>query len=220
MGRGAGKLLAALRTWPDVADAIPGARALDVGASTGGFTQVLLAAGACSVLALDVGRGQLAPELARDPRVVERSGTSIRDVRPGDLGGPFDVVVADLSFISLTLVIGSLAAQLADRGNIIVLVKPQFEVGQQRIGRRGVVRQPELRRAALSQVVTSAEAVGLHPHGVGVSPITGGAGNVEYLLWLRADPSATMTGEIPETMGGIPEMAGEMLAGTAGEDAP
>lgn len=193
VGRGALKLVAALETWPPVAARVAGSRALDVGASTGGFTQVLLRHGAAEVVALDVGHGQLVPELARDSRVTDRSGTSIRDVGPTDLGGPFDIVVADLSFISLRLVVAALAAQLAAGADAIVLVKPQFEVGRERLGSDGVVTSSQQRQEAVVGVLEAAQQWGLHAHGIRESPIHGGSGNVEYLLWLRLEPSATMT---------------------------
>ncbi len=180
VSRAAGKLLGGLAALdgPDVA----GRRCLDVGASTGGFTQVLLDRGAAQVTALDVGTGQLVRALADDPRVVERSGVSVRGLTPADLGGRFDVVVADLSFISLRLVLDTLAGLLADDGDAVLLVKPQFEVGRSRLGKRGVVRSARDRRAALHGVLEAAEAAGLTPGGLAVSPVEGGEGNTEYLL--------------------------------------
>ena len=133
VGRAALKLLRALELWPiDVA----GRRCLDVGASTGGFTQVLLEQGASQVTALDVGHGQLAELLARDPRVVDLQGTNIRDVDAVSLGGPFDLVVCDLSFISLTVALPAIRPLVADGGDLVVLVKPQFEVGREQLGRQ------------------------------------------------------------------------------------
>lgn len=200
VGRGALKLVAALEAWPPVAARVAGSLALDVGASTGGFTQVLLRHGAAQVVALDVGHGQLVPELAQDPRVTDRSGTSIRDMGPTDLGGPFDIVVADLSFISLRLVVGALAAQLASGGHAVVLVKPQFEVGRERLGSDGVVTSSQQRQEVVEGVLLAARECGLHAHGIRESPVHGGAGNVEYLLWLRPEPSATMTAVVIDTL--------------------
>lgn len=196
VGRGALKLIAALDAW---AVPVAGRRCLDIGASTGGFTQVLLERGATHVVALDVGHDQLHPMLSADPRVTRMDGTSIRDAGPVDLGGRFGVIVADLSFISLTLVLARIAALLIEpepphgpAGDAVLLVKPQFEVGRQRLGRRGIVTRPEHRRAAVWQVLEAARSAGLHPHGIMRSPVQGGTGNTEYLLWLRQMPSARM----------------------------
>lgn len=193
VGRAAHKLLAALETFGPRGLSATGRDCLDVGASTGGFTQVLLAAGARHVVALDVGHGQLAPAVAGDPRVTERSGTSIRDVGPGDLGGPFALVVADLSFISLVLVLPRLAEQTAVDGDLVLLVKPQFEVGRHALGRTGVVRSQQQRAQVLRRVLATATGLGLHPHGLRASPVTGQQGNQEYLLWLARRTTGMMT---------------------------
>lgn len=193
VGRAAHKLAAALAAWgPEGLDA-SGRRCIDVGASTGGFTQVLLAAGATTVVAVDVGHGQLAPELARDPRVEELSGTTVRGLRPDDIGGPGELVVADLSFISLALVMQDLRGLLAPGGDLVALVKPQFEVGRGRLNRQGVVTSPGDRETALLAVVAAVRECGLHVHGIRASPISGTTGNSEYLLWARSDPSDTMS---------------------------
>lgn len=161
-----------------------GRRCLDVGASTGGFTQVLLEAGAASVTALDVGHGQLVPELATDPRVIDLPGTNIRDVAPGDLGDPFDLVVADLSFISLALTLEPMRALTASEGDLVVLVKPQFEVGRDRLGRGGVVTSPHEHRRVLRDVHREARRQALSVVDGAPSPIDGTEGNREFLLWL------------------------------------
>jgi 23S rRNA (cytidine1920-2'-O)/16S rRNA (cytidine1409-2'-O)-methyltransferase len=181
VSRGGVKLTGALEQYPIE---IEGHVCLDVGASTGGFTQVLLRHGADHVIALDVGHGQLVPEVAEDPRVTERSGVNVRGVQPADLGGPADLVVADLSFISLQVVLGVLATLTTPDGDLVVLVKPQFEVGRDRLGHGGVVRSPGERARAIVEVATVAEASGLHPLDVRASPLRGTTGNVEYLLWL------------------------------------
>lgn len=192
VGRAAHKLLAALDLWGGDGLDPAGRRCLDVGASTGGFTQVLLAAGAAHVVALDVGHDQLVAELREDPRVEDRSGTTVRGVTAADLGCPFDVVVGDLSFISLTLVAAELAGLLAADGDLVVLVKPQFEVGRSKLSGAGLVLDPRDRARAVTGVLEACAREGLHPHGLARSPITGSTGNAEYLLWARSVPSDRM----------------------------
>ena len=154
-----------------------------MGASTGGFTQVLLEQGARSVLALDVGRGQLSPVIQDDPRVDERSGVNVRDVSAAELGGPFDLLVADLSFISLTIVLPALAALVHPGGDLVLLVKPQFEVGRDRLGSDGVVRSEQQRREAVEAVRSAARRDRLTVRRVVPSALSGASGNVEYFLW-------------------------------------
>jgi 23S rRNA (cytidine1920-2'-O)/16S rRNA (cytidine1409-2'-O)-methyltransferase len=194
VGRGAAKLrlaladLAALAT-PAASDPVPrslvvaGRRAIDVGASTGGFTQVLLESGASSVLALDVGHGQLARSIADDPRVDERSGVNVRQVDAAELGGPFDLLVADLSFISLTVVMPALVGLTRPGSDLLLLVKPQFEIGRERLGGDGVVRSEQQRREAVGAVRAAAEQCGLSVLRVVTSGLTGASGNVEFFLW-------------------------------------
>lgn len=190
VGRAAGKLVGAFEAFDLEAQ---GRRCLDIGACTGGFTQVLLEQGAEHVIALDVGHDQLAPEVSLDPRVEDRSGTTVRGITPEDIGGPVDLVVGDLSFISLRLVLPEIAGVLADNGEAVLLVKPQFEVGRGRVGRRGVVTSPEARGEALASVLQAAEDVGLSVLGLAVSPVRGAEGNREYLAHLtrRRDVGTT-----------------------------
>jgi len=183
VGRGAHKLAAALDQWDiDPRDA----RALDLGASTGGFTQVLLARGAKHVVALDVGHGQLHPSLAADERVLVVEGENARELtqqRAVDLGiRDVSLVVADLSFISLTQVIPPVVAAVGPT-QWVCLIKPQFEVGRERIA-RGIAKQADAHEKAIRAVLDTALGVGLEPRGLMVSPITGEAGNREYLCWL------------------------------------
>jgi 23S rRNA (cytidine1920-2'-O)/16S rRNA (cytidine1409-2'-O)-methyltransferase len=185
VSRGAAKLLGALDAFPAVA--VAGKRALDAGASTGGFTDVLLRRGAATVVAADVGYGQLAWRLRTDPRVVVVERTNVRTLTPDAIGGPVQLVVADLSFISLTLVLAPLAAVAEPGADLLMLVKPQFEAGRERVGRGGVVRDPETRRETVLVVAGAAVEAGLGVHGVTRSPLPGPAGNVEYFLWLRRD---------------------------------
>lgn len=182
VSRGGEKLDAALDAFGlDVA----GACALDAGSSTGGFTDCLLHRGASRVVAVDVGYGQLHERLRADSRVEVRERTDIRAVAANDVGGPFDVVVADLSFISLRTVLASLLALAAAGAPVVVLVKPQFEAGRQEVGRgRGIVRDPLVWRRVLDEVVGAALAQGARLVAATVSPITGAQGNVEFLVHL------------------------------------
>jgi len=165
---------------------VAGRRAMDVGASTGGFTDVLLRAGAASVVAVDVGYGQLDWRLRSDPRVRVLDRTNARNLTPEAIGEPVDLIVGDLSFISLRLVLPALTACAADGADLVLLVKPQFEVGRERLGSGGVVRDVTLHAAAVEDVARAAAELGLGVRGVVASPLPGPAGNVEYLLWLAA----------------------------------
>lgn len=187
--RGAEKLLGALAAFPDVDPA--GRTCLDAGASTGGFTDVLLDRGAAAVWAVDVGYGQLAWHLRQDPRVLVAERVNVRrltaDDVPAGLPGPVTLVVADVSFISLALVLPALADVSSPAADHLLLVKPQFEAGRDAVGKGGVVRDPEVWRKALLDVAHAAAACGLAPAGACVSPQSGPAGNVEFFWWLRAD---------------------------------
>jgi 23S rRNA (cytidine1920-2'-O)/16S rRNA (cytidine1409-2'-O)-methyltransferase len=180
--RGGYKIAAALDRFPIV---ISGRDALDVGASTGGFTDVLLQRGAARVIALDVGYGQLAETLRRDPRVIVMDRTNIRHVAPGDLPYRPSLVVIDASFISLKLVLPAVIAIAATPADIVALVKPQFEVGKGKVGKGGIVRDDGLRVQALTEVVAFARSIGLEAKGTIESPITGAAGNREFLTHFR-----------------------------------
>jgi 23S rRNA (cytidine1920-2'-O)/16S rRNA (cytidine1409-2'-O)-methyltransferase len=142
---------------------------------------------------VDVGHGQLAEELALDTRVIERSGYNIRDARAGDLGGPAELLVADLSFISLRLVLPVLGKLVEPTGDLVVLVKPQFEVGRERLGKGGIVRSAVNRARVIEEVVAAALACALTPKALCLSPIRGAAGNAEYLLWLTPRPEQGLT---------------------------
>ena len=164
---------------------VAGRRALDVGASTGGFTDVLLKRGAASVIALDVGYGQLAEKLRRDPRVIVMDRTNIRNVAPTDLPYAPDLIVIDASFISLRLVLPAAIELAAPKADLIALVKPQFEVGKGKVGKGGVVRDEALRKEALAGILAFASESGLEVVGSIESPIHGAAGNIEYLALMR-----------------------------------
>jgi 23S rRNA (cytidine1920-2'-O)/16S rRNA (cytidine1409-2'-O)-methyltransferase len=165
---------------------VAGRRCLDAGASTGGFTDVLLAAGAAEVVAVDVGYGQLDLRLRQDPRVVVLDRTNVRTLDPGQLGGRVELTVADLSFISLRLVLPALAGATRPDGDLLLLVKPQFEAGREAVGRGGVVRDPAARAAAVRAVADTGAALGLGVAGICPSPLPGPAGNLELFLHLRA----------------------------------
>lgn len=167
---------------------VSGARCLDAGASTGGFTQVLLERGAAHVLAVDVGHRQIADVVAQDARVTVREGTNVRDLTPADVGAPPDLVVGDLSFISLTLVVPVLLALTAQGGNLLLLVKPQFELGRDRLGASGVVSSPALRQECVLAVAATATDAGAVVRAVVPSALPGPSGNHEYFLWLVRGP--------------------------------
>lgn len=183
--RGATKLMGALAAFTPLGLVVSGRRCLDAGASTGGFTDVLLREGAREVVAVDVGYGQLAWSLQQDPRVVVRDRTNVRDLTLDLVGGPVDLVVADLSFISLRLVLPALIAVCAPGADLVLMVKPQFEVGREQLPSGGVVRDRLLRADAVLRIGAAAAEAGWGAAGVTASPLPGPAGNVEYFLWLR-----------------------------------
>jgi 23S rRNA (cytidine1920-2'-O)/16S rRNA (cytidine1409-2'-O)-methyltransferase len=184
VSRGAHKLLGALQAFEGAGLAVTGKRCLDAGASTGGFTDVLLRAGAAEVVAVDVGYGQLAWSLRTDERVRVLERTNVRYLEPDAIDGPAQLTVADLSFIGLRTVLPSLIRCTQTDGDLVLLVKPQFEVGRERLGPGGVVRDPELRAVSVFDVATAAQTLGVRIGGVVASPLPGPQGNVEFLLWL------------------------------------
>jgi len=183
VSRGGHKLAGALAAFTGLE--VAGKRCLDAGASTGGFTDVLLRAGAAHVVAADVGYGQLAWSLQTDERVTVLDRVNVRSLDPALVAPPPAVVVADLSFISLSLVLPALAACAAPDADFALMVKPQFEVGKGRVGAGGVVRNPEDRAAAVRSVCETAWSLGLGVRGVTASPLPGPSGNVEYFVWFQ-----------------------------------
>jgi 23S rRNA (cytidine1920-2'-O)/16S rRNA (cytidine1409-2'-O)-methyltransferase len=181
--RGARKLLGALEEFSELA--VSGRRCLDAGASTGGFTDVLLRRGATQVVAVDVGYGQLAWALRSDPRVLVHDRTNVRTLTPEQIGGAAELTVADLSFIPLELVLPALTACTTE--DLLPMVKPQFEVGRDRLGKGGVVRDPQAHADAVQQVAEAAWRLGWGTAGLARSPLPGPSGNVEFFLWLRRD---------------------------------
>jgi 23S rRNA (cytidine1920-2'-O)/16S rRNA (cytidine1409-2'-O)-methyltransferase len=184
VSRGAHKLLGALDAF---GIAVEGRRVLDAGASTGGFTEVLLSRGAAEVVAVDVGYGELAWSLRTDDRVKVHERTNVKTLTPEAIDGQVDLVVADLSFISLRLVLPALVACARDDAELLPMVKPQFEIGRERLGAGGVVRDPEHRVQTVLEVARAAASHGWGTAGVVASPLPGPAGNVEFFLWLRRD---------------------------------
>ncbi|HLH78153.1 MAG TPA: TlyA family RNA methyltransferase [Candidatus Binataceae bacterium] len=180
--RGAHKLQAALDRFPIT---VAGRLALDVGASTGGFTDLLLSRGARQVIALDVGYGQLAMRLRTDPRVIVMERCNVRFLTPQALPFAPELITIDASFISLRLVLPAIAAVAASHADIVPLIKPQFEVGKGQIGKGGVVRDIKLHQAAVEAVLQHARELGFATLGTVASPLKGPAGNQEYLAWLR-----------------------------------
>jgi len=211
VSRGAHKLIGALDTF---GISVAGRRCLDAGASTGGFTEVLLDRGAREVVAVDVGYGQLAWSLRSDARVVVIERTNARELSPDVIGGPVDVIVADLSFISLTTVLSALTGCASDNADMVPMVKPQFEVGRGQVGPGGVVRDPEQRAGAVLSVARRAEQLGWHTVGVTASPLPGPSGNIEYFLWLRAETDRAFSAD--ELTGAVHDaVAGQSEAGPA-----
>ena len=198
VSRGGHKLAGALDVFGPRGLGVAGSRCLDAGASTGGFTDVLLRRGARAVVAVDVGYGQLAWPLRQDPRVDVHDRVNIRDLTAGEVGGQVDLLVADLSFIPLELVLGVLVDLTVSSGDLCLMVKPQFEVGRNRVGKGGVVRDLDLRTSAVTSVAASAADLGWGARGVTTSPLPGPAGNVEYFLWLREGDAEVTEEQIGE----------------------
>jgi 23S rRNA (cytidine1920-2'-O)/16S rRNA (cytidine1409-2'-O)-methyltransferase len=192
VSRAGHKLAGALDAFPSIA--VAGKRCLDAGASTGGFTEVLLRRGAAQVVAVDVGHDQLVPQLRNDPRVAVHEGLNVRYMSPEDIGGQAALTVADLSFISLTLVVLPLALCTEPGGDLVLMVKPQFEIGKDRLARTGVVNSERERRMAVEKVAISTVEAGLDLCGLAASPLPGQDGNVEYFLWIKR----RMTQDLPK----------------------
>ena len=203
VSRGGHKLEGALTAFGALGLDVEGRRCLDAGASTGGFTDVLLRRGAAEVVAVDVGYGQLAWSLQSDPRVRVHDRTNVREIDRERLGGAVDVVVGDLSFISLRLVLAALVGVADEDADLALMVKPQFEVGKDRIGKGGVVRDPGLRADAVWGVASAAQALGWGTRAVTTSPLPGPSGNVEFFVWLRHDAEAP-TAEVVRA--GMPDL--------------
>ncbi|WP_110205717.1 TlyA family RNA methyltransferase [Nocardioides daejeonensis] len=200
VSRGGHKLAGALDDFAGQGLEVTGRRVLDAGASTGGFTDVLLRRGAAEVVAVDVGYGQLAWSLQQDPRVRVFDRTNIRDLSTELIGGPVDLVVGDLSFISLQLVLPALLSVVHEDADLALMVKPQFEVGKERVGKGGVVREPGLRVEAVQAVADAAAGLGWGARAVTTSQLPGPSGNVEFFLWLRHAPAVLGSDALAEVV--------------------
>jgi 23S rRNA (cytidine1920-2'-O)/16S rRNA (cytidine1409-2'-O)-methyltransferase len=200
VSRGGHKLAGALAAFVPQGLVVQGKRCLDAGASTGGFTDVLLRNGAAEVVAVDVGYGQLAWPIRTDERVRIFERTNVRSLDPETIGGKVELTVADLSFISLRLVLPALAA--CTDGDLVLMVKPQFEVGKERVGAGGVVRDPALRAEAVIDVAQAAVKLGLGVVDVVPSPLPGPSGNVEFFVWFRRGAPAPDPGHIRDRVSG------------------
>jgi len=207
--RGAHKLLGALEAFEPLGLSVVGRRCLDAGASTGGFTDVLLQRGVDHVIAVDVGYGQLVWSLQNDPRVTVMDRTNVRHLSVEDIGGPVSLVVSDLSFISLTVVMPALTAVTEHEGDIVLMIKPQFEVGREQLGKKGVVRDPDLHAEAVLAVCRSALRHGWGTRALAPSPLPGPAGNVEYFCWLRTDAPAPEEQAAHDVVAAGPLMRGQ-----------
>ena len=211
VSRGGHKLAGALAAFEPLGLTVTGRRCLDAGASTGGFTDVLLRHGAAEVVAVDVGYGQLAWSLRSDERVRVVDRQNVRELTPDLIGGPVDLVVGDLSFISMSLVLDALIGVTRADGDLALMVKPQFEVGKDRVGRGGVVRDPALRAEAVSGIADAAGVRGWGARAVTVSPLPGPSGNVEFFLWLRSGAATVTDADIEAVVRGATDQ------GAAGE---
>jgi 23S rRNA (cytidine1920-2'-O)/16S rRNA (cytidine1409-2'-O)-methyltransferase len=213
VSRGGHKLAGALAAFGPQGLEVAGRRCLDAGASTGGFTDVLLRAGAAEVVAVDVGYGQLAWPLRQDDRVTVLDRTNVRDLTVEVLGGPVDIVVGDLSFISLALVLDPLLAVCAPEADLALMVKPQFEVGKDRVGKGGVVRDLALRAETVTHVAAAAAGRGWGARAVVTSPLPGPSGNVEFFLWLRRGPAGIGADDIRAEVerAGVSGLSGERV---------
>ena len=203
VSRGGHKLAGALDAFPEIV--VTGKRALDAGASTGGFTDVLLKRDVKNVVAVDVGYGQLAWELRNDPRVIILDRTNVRHLTTEQVGESVDLIVADLSFISLTLVLPALVAVSKTNADFLVMVKPQFEVGREKLGAGGVVRDSGLRKSAVLEVADCAYDMGLGCKGVVASSLPGPAGNVEFFLWLQRGASELSESDLDKAIAKGPQ---------------
>ena len=195
VSRGGLKLEKALKVFPISLD---GCVCADIGASTGGFTDCILKHGGATVYAIDVGYGQLDWSLRQDPRVRVMERTNARYMEPGWFESPLDFASIDVAFISLEKVLPVVYNVLSDSGEVVALIKPQFEAGREQVGKKGIVRDPAVHKEVIMNVIGYAAESGIYPHGLTFSPITGAKGNIEYLIYLKKNPSEEFSGELLE----------------------
>ncbi len=195
VSRGGLKLEKALAVFPI---SLEGKVCLDIGASTGGFTDCMLQNGAAKVYSIDVGHGQLDWKLRNDPRVICMEKTNIRYTVPEDIGESGDFASIDVSFISLTKVLGPVRELLTEDGQICALIKPQFEAGREKVGKKGVVRDPAVHLEVIRSVISFAKSISLIPAALSYSPIRGPEGNIEYLLWMKKKADAGAEADLME----------------------
>ena len=208
VSRGGLKLEKAMKCFPLTPN---GKVCMDIGASTGGFTDCMLQNGAVKVYSIDVGHGQLDWKLRNDPRVVCMERTNIRYVTPEDIGEPASFVSIDVSFISLTKVLTPVRELLAENGEIVCLIKPQFEAGREKVGKKGVVRDPKVHLEVIRAVMDFASSIGFEILHLEFSPIKGPEGNIEYLLHLKKQPEGYVQDNIPVDPETIVAMAHQTL---------
>ena len=209
VSRGGLKLAKAVK---EFALKLEGAVCTDVGSSTGGFTDCMLQNGAAKVFAIDVGRGQLDWKLRQDERVVCMEKTNIRYVTPEDIGEEIDFSSIDVSFISLTKVLEPIRNYLTEEGRIVALIKPQFEAGKEKVGKKGVVRDPGVHREVIEKILAFAEEIGFGVRNLEFSPIKGPEGNIEYLVYLKKQPEGGIEQGLEKKFDDIVEEAFEALA--------
>ncbi len=194
VSRGGLKLEKAMKVFPIE---LEGKTCMDVGASTGGFTDCMLQNGAVKVYSIDVGRGQLDWKLRNDPRVVCMEKTNMRYVTPEDIPDEPTFSSIDVSFISLTMILTPVRGVLAEGGEVVALIKPQFEAGRDKVGKKGVVRDPAVHEEVIHKVVDYAHSIHMSTLGLEYSPIKGPEGNIEYLLWMRKENETTECSDAP-----------------------
>lgn len=212
VSRGGLKLEKAMQQFPI---ALEGAVCMDVGASTGGFTDCMLQNGAAKVYAVDVGHGQLAWKLRQNPAVVCMEKTNIRYVTPEDIGEKTDFVSIDVSFISLTKVLGPVKELMKERASLVCLIKPQFEAGREKVGKKGVVRERETHIEVVEAVIRFAKELGFGVMGLAFSPIKGPEGNIEYLLYLQNNPTPEESALPDPDVTGLVDQSHELLSSGA-----
>ncbi|MDO4475930.1 MAG: TlyA family RNA methyltransferase [Lachnospiraceae bacterium] len=208
VSRGGHKLEKALQVFPID---LTGRICIDVGASTGGFTDCMLQKGAVQVCSVDVGRGQLCWQLRNDPRVICMEKTNMRYVQPEDLPVVPSFAASDVSFISLTLILEPIYRVLAEDGEVVVLIKPQFEAGRERVGKKGVVRDPQVHEDVIEKIVLFAQSVHFKTLGLDFSPIRGPEGNIEYLLWMKKLSGEEICSDTPFDIAAVVKQAHEEL---------